>query len=241
MISMMMMRRDELPGGSYLWLEDPISQTNIHRYMMNAFHLLCIATGLSFHVTQALSASYPSTIVTQVETLHDWLDLADIRYDEWILAEQGNSKPVSTSRQAFRAATLDIYRQERPLSTLFLAKQETAVVGAAELSPYELHGVTPFDALYVTDVVTKRDYRRQGIARNMMKCIEDHASSIHPSVIRLILNVKHDNLAAIQFYQQLGYSSPSEESMNQWDPQKLNENAGTHGQMVMEKCLFEAS
>lgn len=174
--------------------------------------------------------------VTNVESLPDWWALADVRYDEWIRDEGG-----TTSRQAFRASTFDIYQEERPDSLLFLAKQKASyVVGAAELSPYEVKGAmppeSPLVALYVTDVVTSRQYRRQGIARRMMECLEEYSIS-DGKTTHLVLNVKEDNVPATGFYKSLGYESPSSEFLEYFNPERLNENAGTEGQLLMQKSL----
>jgi ribosomal protein S18 acetylase RimI-like enzyme len=86
----------------------------------------------------------PVVQVTRVQTREEWHALADLRFNEWI--DDG-----TTSREAFRRATLEIYQHERPNAILFLAKTTVIddtilwgnplvpmVGGAAELSPYEL-------------------------------------------------------------------------------------------------------
>ena len=152
---------------------------------MNYYHLslfvslgcLLITASSGFSVSQAVIRVQP------VETAEEWDALADIRFNEWIQEDGG------TSRHAFRSATREIYMEERPESLLFLAtrepedsrmKVEDAVVGAAEMSPYELQPAlsnsAPFSGLYVTDVVTASHYRRQGIAGKMMQRLEEHAA-----------------------------------------------------------------
>jgi GNAT superfamily N-acetyltransferase len=185
----------------------------------------------------------PAVSVTPVETEQDWIAFADLRYDEWINNNNNkeNGGTTGTSRAAFRCATRDIYLEERPRSCLVLAKYQTVVVGAAEMSPYEVEaGLNrlpngSFSAWYVTDVVTAARYRRQGIARRMMDQLETRA--IQSGTTHLVLNVKRDNLSALRLYQQLGYDTPSSELLEFLDISKLEKEAGTEGQLLLEKKL----
>jgi ribosomal protein S18 acetylase RimI-like enzyme len=92
-----------------------------------------------------------------------------------------------------------------------------------------------FSAWYVTDVVTAARYRRQGIARRMMDQLETRA--IQSGTTHLVLNVKRDNLSALRLYQQLGYDTPSSELLEFLDISKLEKEAGTEGQLLLEKKL----
>lgn len=219
----------------------------------------------------AISSPSPNAAVRRVQLVEteeqDWNALADIRYDEWILEDDGGNG--GTSRQAFRAATRDIYKEERPRSLLFLAKQERPqqsghgthvqelVVGAAEMSPYEVEVAqsadAPFSALYVTDVVTDSKFRRQGIARMLMQQMEEHAAAAAvmtttttttvggevtgQSSRHLVLNVARDNDPAIRFYGSLGYHVPSLEFLEHLNVQALEDAAGTQGQLLLEKKI----
>ncbi len=186
--------------------------------------------------------------VLPVKTDEDWIALADVRFNEWI--QDG------TSRESFRWATKDMYKTERPQSLLFLATQQTLeqkqhepttndprmVVGAAELSPYELVPAlsqdAPFSAWYVTDVVTVSKYRRQGIARAMMQDLEDHAIAATGGTTYLLLNVAYDNAPAVRFYGTLGYRVPMMELLSFLDVSALEHVAGTAGQMLLVKRLI---
>ena len=79
------------------------------------------AQGFPAAASQPLSPSTTTTSVRiePVQTDEDWNALADVRFDEWI---QDDGR---TSRHAFRSATRDLYREERPRSLLFLPKQST--------------------------------------------------------------------------------------------------------------------
>lgn len=133
----------------------------------------------------------------------------------------------------------------------------TAAGGAAEMSPYEVEAgwrlppkvqeeeesslsssPTPTigRVFYVTDVVTAANCRRQGIARQMMidleKCAKEDLGVTH-----LVLNVKDDNIPALQFYRRLGYLDPTQELLEVLDVSKLEEEAGTLGQLLLGKKL----
>jgi len=112
-------------------------------------------------------------------------------------------------------------------------------MGAAELSPYELDhalpNTAPYSALYVTDVVTDRNYRRQGVARSLMQSIEEHAAAI--GTTHLLLHVAYENSSAIRFYGTLGYRVPTLELLSFLDVTSLESSAGTKGQILLEKRL----
>ena len=196
--------------------------------------------------THAFATGKPALIEAfLVRTGDDWNALADMRYNEWILP----LKDDNTSREAFRFATRDIYEEERPRSTLLLAKRDGKVIGAAEMSPYEVESAQVkdtsqknaedttapalFSALYVTDVVTSHEFRRQGVARFLMETLEEHA--IADGYSHLVLNVAEENSVAIQFYKSLDYNVPSVTLGKVLDTEQLNKNAGTEGQMVLVK------
>ena len=192
--------------------------------------LLSLATRPAAH---GFSISQHDSVVRiqKVESDDDWNALADIRFNEWIAQKndhQGGTTKM-TSRNAFRSATREIYNEERPRSILFLAKkrrrrrpaaslrdpdngkekddEEVVVVGAAELSPYEVEMAlcpgSAISALYVTDVVTDSQFRRQGIARAMMQEMEDqrelHMSNFMIKILYLKLSLyQESNLWEIQ-------------------------------------------
>jgi ribosomal protein S18 acetylase RimI-like enzyme len=218
--------------------------------------------------------------ISTVTTLQDWYALADVRYDEWIMMDD-DGVTTTTSRRAFRRATVDIYKEERPHATLFLAKHahDGTVMGAAELSPHELEDCCSCRSsiavqnhisssssrtiLYVTDVVTNRQYRRQGVAATLMQALELHAreqqqEQLHhqqhqeAAKIYLVLHVAPDNSAALQFYQTLGYKKVQDPSSNDGDDNdgddnnslltilnvtQLAENSGTQGQLLLSKTI----
>jgi ribosomal protein S18 acetylase RimI-like enzyme len=116
------------------------------------------------------------------------------------------------------------------------------VVGAAEMGPYELEEAiskdAPISALYVTDVVTRSSFRRQGVARMLLQGMEEHAANVM-GVTHLVLNVAHDNTSAIRFYETLGYHALSTDTMQHLDVAKLEDAAGTKGQLLLEKALVD--
>ncbi|KAL3797139.1 hypothetical protein HJC23_000477 [Cyclotella cryptica] len=137
--------------------------------------------------------------------------------------EKPSTAPSQTS---FRFATEDVYQERRAEGALvFLAKYNNkdhlgvderntpAVVGAAELSPIEIRnciqicGAQDIEcapmAMYATDVVTSRSHRRLGIGSKLMSALDDTARSLNCRF--LFLHVKHDNVAAVNFYHGLGY------------------------------------
>jgi ribosomal protein S18 acetylase RimI-like enzyme len=194
----------------------------------------------------SLSTTLESNIqVTQVTTPGDWFSLADVRYDEWIKSSGKNGRDLS--RDAFRYATINIYDEERPEAMPFLARKKNMVVGAAELSPMELVNALSTDTnsgddgmvvLYVTDVVTDRNHRRQGIAATLMNEMEAHAVQQHGAKY-LVLNVAPDNVAAQLFYEKLGYTAqlPLELSLI-LNVEQLAANARTdEGHLLLSKKI----
>jgi ribosomal protein S18 acetylase RimI-like enzyme len=168
--------------------------------------------------------------VHQVKTFADWYALADVRYNEWM-------RDRGITRNSFRRATIEIYQEERPDAILFLAKKNEKVVGAAELSPIELQNALSdnVQVLYVTDVVTDRNHRRQGIAATLMTVLESHA--IRQGAKYLVLNVAPENAAALSFYRKLRYEQPQPELSEILNVEKVLENAGTQGQLLLSKTI----
>lgn len=189
-----------------------------------------MALVLLLQTTQALT-------IQPVQTAQDIAALAELRYNEWILPDQ------SPSRAAFGAATAEII-QERTGATPFLARKDMQPVGAAELSSVELEGVISKDTsiLYVTDVVTSQDHRRQGIAQALMVALEEEARKRGTQC--LLLHVKPDNHGALAFYQsKLEYQEPTETLLEQLDLnlERLTENTATLGQILLCKELSSMS
>jgi ribosomal protein S18 acetylase RimI-like enzyme len=180
--------------------------------------------------------------IQKVTTTEDWNDLAFVRYNEWIAPD--GEKSATSSLKAFSLATLEIYKEERPDAICFLAKQtsNSTVVGAAELSPMEARGAlldnNPDNGSiwYVTDVVTKVEFRRQGIALQMLEAVELEAQQ-QEGATHLVLHVAPDNLGALEFYQRLGYEAPPLGLLEILDTEKLAENAGTKGQILLTKAV----
>lgn len=226
----------------------------MHRYLLRFLSLLCVLSTLLPRNGHALVVVQPIGSLLSSSSSHDISDdvaaLANLRYDEWI----GETFP-DTSRHGFQRATAELY-EERALqgAIVFLAKQPsspdpqspTVVVGAAELSPIELRGAYTFagstttkdriqtDCLYVTDVVTAKRYRRQGVAQALMEAAEEHARS-KVDCSQLLLHVQASNTGALQFYRKLGYRPVSK--MKGLNVQTLAENAGTAGQLLLRKTL----
>ena len=175
----------------------------------------------------------------------DVFALADLRYEEWI-----QDAFPDTSRHGFRLATAELYDERQSQGAIvFLAKQRSSpeqrpiAVGAAELSPIELQGVYTgtndkegASCLYVTDVVTAKQYRRQGIAKALMEAVEEHARS-KQKCTQLLLHVEASNTAALHFYRKLGYDQVVQEGMEGLDLDVLADNACTQGQLLLCKRL----
>lgn len=176
--------------------------------------------------------------VHPIATQKDVLDLADLRFDEWMLNDSDSSS-TPPSRYAFRMATAEVTDergQEGAVSFLATMGPSTIVVGSAELSPIELRGTmdasttanTPW--LYVTDVVTSSNHRRLGVGNALMDAVEEHASQ-HMSCTRIYLHVCPDNEGAIRFYNKRGYSQVSNNA--ELDAKSLAQAAGTEGQFLL--------
>ena len=161
----------------------------------------------------------------------DLMDLATLRYDEWIRTTNDNHQTPAPSQRAFAMATAEIAQERSQLGAIpFLAKlpqhsnnsHKAIPVGAAELSPAEFEGalqesIQSRHRWYVTDVVTSSHHRRMGIANKLMEYMEQYAydhskdsttttgdnrePTTSTTPTTLYLHVKPDNHAALQFYQ----------------------------------------
>ena len=130
-------------------------------------------------------------------------------------------------------------------------------VGSAELSPIEFDGAITRQLsqdkdtitaqqptrLYVTDVVTSSKHRRMGIANTLMDALETFALEKFGTDTMLYLHVKKDNAAAQKFYQnpKRRYVAPTSEQLQNIDVRRLEDNAGTAGQILMCKSLLNCS
>ena len=216
----------------------------------------------------SLSSTSENAIkVLEISSNKDIIALADLRYNEWMTTQENDSNSNSNSNSnipslhAFRMATAEIFEERvNDGAMAFLAydisKKNAVAVGAAELSPIEFKGVlwndlntntgktttsiTNSTYLYVTDVVTSTSYRRMGIGMKLMKTMEVKAMQLKAT--HLFLHVKHDNHAALTFYQnsKLGYqrycSSINDHTLF-IDTDRLEMNSGTIGQILLYKKL----
>ena len=177
--------------------------------------------------------------------------LADLRFDEWIAGVYND-----TSRTAFQVATADFLAERQAGGAVaFLARQDQVVLGAGELSPIEVQGAlrgtklvesgndknnnnepAPITALYVTDVVTAKQHRRKGVAQAIMQAMEDYALQNQGETACLLLHVHPTNAQALDFYAKTGYSEMVPPALC-LDTDRLAENAGTVGQVLLCKSL----
>jgi GNAT superfamily N-acetyltransferase len=225
--------------------------------LLPLYFLLTIINGLvhpsgkaSIYKTNKNINKSSSIQVHPIATPKDKLDLADLRFQEWM--QDSNDGGIAPSRYAFRMATAEITDergQEGAIS--FLAKMtasptngETVIVGSAELSPIELKGTLPSSLattkiswLYVTDVVTSSDHRRLGVGTALMDAIEEHASK-NMSCTRIYLHVCPGNGGALRFYATRGYSQVPNNA--ELDTDRLAEAAGTQGQLLLFKELLSS-
>lgn len=225
----------------------------------NEAWMLCKNEGKTKERSLYLHASRnPDVSVDTVNTQsrQDILDLADLRYHEWMQGEGIDEKKPSLG--AFRMATAEIV-QERAQegAKTFLARiqpkipfpknepkvQTITVVGSAELSPIELKGLTPASHLptnrrwlYVTDVVTSTTHRRLGIGTNLMDAMQIEATSQF-NATRLYLHVHPENIGAMEFYVKRGFQKTTASSQ-EIDEAKLAEAAGARGQILLQKELI---
>lgn len=86
-------------------------------------------------------------LIHPVESASDIRNLADLRYNEWIVKDKDDGGTCTTntvSRHAFRCATAEIHEERVAEGAVaFLARRtvgDNRAVGAAELSPIELQG-----------------------------------------------------------------------------------------------------
>lgn len=155
----------------------------------------------------------------------------------------------------------------------------TEVVGAAELSPIEFNGCFDGSATllsknnekkdtnvynriqywYITDVVTAKTHRRKGIAAELMKSLERHATEVlasyvsnnnnnkaEPGCTVLLMHVEPSNEGALKFYERMSYKIVSRPDavdcdsagyLTGLDLDLLADNAGVSGQILLGKQL----
>jgi GNAT superfamily N-acetyltransferase len=178
--------------------------------------------------------------------------LADLRFTEWIMAEDETTTDRPPSAQAFRMATAEITAERSAQGAVAMIAQtkDGTTVGAAELSPIELqecfdtnseeanNGSLYCGCYYVTDVVTARTHRRMGVGKALMEAIETEASKKGTTGTSwLLLHVKDDNVAALNFYKRGGYLEPPAQLLQKLDTDRLAQNAGTTGQILLSKPI----
>lgn len=200
------------------------------------------------------SRTNPRIQVSPVQTPQDLIDLATLRYQEWMMEEPEDRRP---SKLAFERATAEIQQERMSAQAVaFLARwvDESSpisrpVVGAAELSPIEVEGCLkqkeklnrPEDCyLYVTDVVTAQGYRRRGIAAELMKVVEQYGVAKGCESMKntkLLLHVEPTNHAALSFYQAIGYqcicNEPHSDVTSDIDISQLADNAGVGSKQIL--------
>ena len=177
--------------------------------------------------------------VHQVNSFADVRDLADLRYNEWIVGSDEDERE-QPSLAAFRMATAEVHQERKDQGAkIFIAKcEETGVaVGSAEISPIEVENCCTSDNpyLYITDVVTSFSHRRKGIGKKLLNTLEQEA--INCGIGNVCLHVdKQNNEAAFQFYMRNGYSECNETD-GKLNETQLTTNTGTSGQVLLAKEL----
>jgi ribosomal protein S18 acetylase RimI-like enzyme len=206
-----------------------------------------ISFSIFFQISNGLVVSRSSSIeVYPVQSPRDEIDLADSRYQEWMLKEDTSNDPPSP--YAFRMATAEITRERANHGAIaFLAKSplssstlDAVIVGSAELSTVEFEGTFLNDDKkrneeywYITDVVTSSQHRRMGIGTALMNVMEQHAAA--GSRCNIYLHVCEENVGALRFYQRRGYEEVSD--CQEFNAEKLAENADTRGQQLLCKTF----
>jgi len=175
----------------------------------------------------------------------DLTDLADVRYDEFVVHHDEidllELQKLPPSRRAFRIATAEVAQERLGQTTSFWAKIDDASVGAAELSRADLEGAVKDSTTssssywYITDVVTVREHRRKGIASTLLAALERHAvMESTKDTATLYLHVESENEAAKAFYESQGFTAPTNEQLEGFNAEKLSINAGAQGQVSKE-------
>jgi ribosomal protein S18 acetylase RimI-like enzyme len=163
----------------------------------HTIHYSSISSSVCTTTTNTIIKSSNNIKVSQINSNHDILSLADLRYQEWMSAD-----PNPPSLHNFRLATMDIC-QERCMhgATIFLAKKtttddddrkssgsggsnnwgdESVVVGAAELSPIELKDVIvlpTYNTIEPQQSQTQTQPQQQQINNNLIQYITDVVTS----------------------------------------------------------------
>jgi len=223
--------------------------TEKRRMTGSLFLILLVCAHSATHAAAfARKTSHASISVSPVISYSDVLALADLRYNEWIATDDHSTGTISAN--AFRMATAEIHEERKSGGAIaFLARLTNsggeAAVGAAELSPIEFENTyaktttgkdkTTTNALYVTDVVSSSSHRRMGVGGALMTSLEQEAA--RQGIGRLFLHVEEDNAAALDFYRSREYGFPGEDVLEEIDTDRLAENAGTVGQILMSKVL----
>ena len=201
----------------------------------------------------ALSLSVVSTgkiQVSPVRTHLDMIELGDLRYQEWMLDEDPETRP---SQMAFRMATAEMQQERMAQNTFaFLARDDSnTVVGTAELSCIEVRGCYDEESsecryFYVTDVVTAKAHRRKGVAATLIDTLEQQAmqelNEKKQSAI-LLMHVEPENEAALGFYKAKGYEVivSATESLKGLNVDQLAVNAEVKDQLLLWKTVKAAA
>ena len=236
--------------------------SHVSRTIVCAYWAIGLVISWSLLIDVFASALNVDVRVQPIQSAADIQHLDDLRYNEWI-----RDQYPDTSQSGFAMATAELYHERAADGAVgFLAmesksrlsKERPSAMGAGELSPIEFDGAIntqiPENEIipwfwYITDVVTAREHRRQGVARALMDAMEDYAAQSQPTnqqhkstgdcrTCCLLLHVESSNEPALAFYESLGYTSALPPILeNILDTHRLESNAGTQDQLLLCKLV----
>jgi ribosomal protein S18 acetylase RimI-like enzyme len=122
----------------------------------------------------------------------------------YIEDEMGGGSPLSVREQFRLIDGLDSH----PKSVVFLAEINRVFAGLLiAFENFSTFSASPM--INIHDLIVRKEYRRQGIGRQLMNAVVDEARKRNCS--RITLEVRKDNLLAQKLYQSLGFDATKPE------------------------------
>lgn len=107
-----------------------------------------------------------------------------------------------------KASTEQFLKNE--LNRLFVSEYDNKVSGYIAVSIYPLL-VTKFNRCRIENLVVTEDSRRQGIATELIRAVEDYALKTNVSIIDVTSSLKRKDGGAYEFYHKHGYMNEGRE------------------------------
>ena len=130
--------------------------------------------------------------------------LFDEAYSEYLWSlRYSNPEQYQKEKCEMRNVSHERFDFYRKTGSSFVAQEKGRVIGyvASQIINYQ-HGVDKL--LWIEYIVTKKEYRRQGVATLLLKKLVDHAK--RNRIDRVYTTINPDNTASIKLHQKLGFN-----------------------------------